>query len=164
MSYSISHLNKLGAKNLSLSPVFKRRLNDIISDSDYSKSELVKLIPISQSTLSNALAYGIIPSVKTLIKVADFFEISLNYLLGKTDDDSFEKSSLNVTFYNRFEQLCSEKGVTHYKVATDCLFDKSSISKWFRKNYIPELEIIELLCDYFNVIPDYLLGRCDYKN
>ncbi len=149
---------------MSLSTIFQKRFYDIINESDYKKTELVKLIPISQSTLSNALAYGIIPSVKTLIKIADFFDISINYLLGKTDEEEFEKSSSNISFHERFESLCSEKEVTHYKVAADCLFDKSSISKWFSKNFIPELEIIELLCDYFNVTPDYLLGRSDYKN
>ena len=149
---------------MSLSITFQKRLLEIINDSDFKKAELVKLIPISQSTLSNALSYGIIPSVKTLIRVADFFDISINYLLGKNIENDFIKSISGATFHQRFESLCTEKGVSHYKVATDCLFDKSNISKWFSKNFLPELEIIELLCDYFNVSPDYLLGRSDYKN
>ncbi len=149
---------------MSISLSFQKRFIYIIEDTDYKRSELVKLIPISQSTLSNALSYGIIPSTKTLIKIADFFNISINYLLGKTEQEEFEKASTKASFHHRFESLCSEKQVTHYKVAIDCLFDKSSISKWFSKNFIPELEIIELLCDYFNVSPDYLLGRTDDRN
>lgn len=149
---------------MSLSSIFQKRFKDIIEESDYKRTELVKLIPISQSTLSNALSYGIIPSVKTLIRVADFFNISISYLLGKTNEEDFEKSSTASTFHNRFESLCLEINVTHYKVATDCLFDKSSISKWFSKSFIPELEILELLCDYFKVSIDYLLGRTDYKD
>lgn len=149
---------------MSISLVFQKRFKTILEESDYSRSEVVKLIPISQSTLSNALTYGIIPSVKTLVKIADFFNIPINYLLGKTNEDEFYKSSSVTTFHQRFESLCAEKDVTHYKVAADCLFDKSSISKWFSKNFLPELEIIELLCDYFNVTPDYILGRTDYKN
>ena len=149
---------------MSLSTIFQKRFNDIINETDYKRAELSKLIPISQSSLSNALSYGIIPSVKTLIRVADFFDISINFLLGKTDEENFIKSSTVTTFHQRFESLCAEKEVTHYKVASDCLFDKSSISKWFSKNFIPELEILELLCDYFNVSLDYLLGRTDYKD
>ena len=149
---------------MSLSTIFQKRFNDIINETDYNRAELSKIIPISQSSLSNALSYGIIPSVKTLIRVADFFDISINFLLGKTDEEDFIKSSTKTTFHQRFESLCAEKEVTHYKVASDCLFDKSSISKWFSKNFIPELEILELLCDYFNVSLDYLLGRTDYKD
>jgi len=149
---------------LSISLSFQKRFKSLLEESDYSRSEIAKLIPLSQSTLSNALTYGIIPSTKTLIKIADFFDISINFLLGKTDTEDFYKSSSPASFLSRFESLCSEKEVTHYKVAADCLFDKSNISRWISKGFLPELEILELLCDYFNVSPDYLLGRTEDKD
>ena len=149
---------------MSISLSFQKRFNSLLEESEHSRSEIANLIPLSQSTLSNALTYGIIPSTKTLIKIADFFDISINFLLGKTDLEDFYKSSSPASFISRFESLCSEKEVTHYKVATDCLFDKSNISRWVTKGFLPELEILELLCDYFNVSIDYLLGRTDYKD
>ena len=149
---------------MSISLSFQKRFKSLLEESDYSRSEIAKLIPLSQSTLSNALTYGIIPSTKTLIKIADFFDISINFLLGKTDTEDFYKSSSPASFLSRFESLCSEKEVTHYKVAADCLFDKSNISRWISKGFLPELEILELLCDYFNVSPDYLLGRTEDKD
>lgn len=149
---------------MSISLSFQKRFKSLLEESDYSRSEVAKLIPLSQSTLSNALTYGIIPSTKTLIKIADFFDISINFLLGKTDIEDFYKSSSPASFLSRFESLCSEKEVTHYKVAADCLFDKSNISRWISKGFLPELEILELLCDYFNVSPDYLLGRTEDKD
>ena len=149
---------------MSISLLFQKRFNSLLKESYYSRSEIAKLIPLSQSTLSNALTYGIIPSTKTLIKIADFFDISISFLLGKTDVEDFYKSSSPTSFISRFESLCSEKEVTHYKVATDCLFDKSNISRWVSKGFLPELEILELLCDYFNVSPDYLLGRTEDKD
>ncbi len=149
---------------MSISLSFQKRFKSLLEDADYSRSEIAKLIPLSQSTLSNALTYGIIPSTKTLIKIADFFDISISFLLGKTDIEGFYKSSSPASFLSRFESLCSEKEVTHYKVAADCLFDKSNISRWISKGFLPELEILELLCDYFNVSPDYLLGRTEDKD
>lgn len=149
---------------MSISLSFQKRFKSLLEESDYSRSEIAKLIPLSQSTLSNALTYGIIPSTKTLIKIADFFDISINVLLGKTDIEDFYKSSSPASFLSRFESLCSEKEVTHYKVAADCLFDKSNISRWISKGFLPELEILELLCDYFNVSIDYLLGRTEDKD
>ena len=149
---------------MSISLSFQKRFKSLLEEYDYSRSEIAKLIPLSQSTLSNALTYGIIPSTKTLIKIADFFDISINFLLGKTDIEDFYKSSSPASFLSRFESLCSEKEVTHYKVAADCLFDKSNISRWISKGFLPELEILELLCDYFNVSPDYILGRTEDKD
>ena len=57
-----------------------------------------------------------------------------------------------------------KKSVTHYRVGADCGFDKSLISRWISKNYLPSLEIAELLADYFKVSLDYLFGRTDYRN
>ena len=149
---------------MSISLPFQKRFNSILESSDYSRTEIAKLVPLSQSTLSNALTYGIVPSTKTLIKIADFFEVSINLLLGKNDVNDFIKSAKCPTFQQRFEELCYEKNVTHYKVAGDCCFDKSNISRWMSKGFLPELEILELLCEYFNVSPDYILGRTDYRN
>ena len=149
---------------MSISQTFQKRFNLIVKETDYTRNELAKLIPLSQSTLSNALTYGIIPSTKKLIKIADFFDISITYLLGKNDIEEFYKSTVAVPFISRFESLCYEKGVTHYKVASDCFFDKSNISRWISKGFLPELEILELLGDYFNVSIDYLLGRTEDKD
>ena len=80
------------------------------------------------------------------------------------DNVDFIPNPTPASFQSRFEDLCLEKAVTHYKVANDCLFDKSNISRWFSKGFLPELEILELLCDYFNVSPDYLLGRTEDKD
>ena len=148
---------------MSISLSFQKRFNSILEESDYSRSEIAKLIPLSQSTLSNALTYGIIPSTKTLVKIADFFDISISFLLGKTDTEDFYKSSSPDSFLSRFENLCSEKEVTHYKVAADCLFDKSNISRWISKGFLPELEILELLCDYFNVSIDFLVNAKEFE-
>ena len=40
---------------------------------------------IGSSALSGALNYGIIPTPKTLIKIADYFNLSPNYLQGRSD-------------------------------------------------------------------------------
>ena len=149
---------------MSISLPFQKRFKSIISYGEHNRTDLIKLIPISNATLSNALLYGIVPSTKVLIRIANFYNVSLNYLLGKSDSNDFIESAKSADFKLRFEELCKEKDVTHYKVANDCAFDKSNISKWFSKGYLPELEIIELLCDYFNVSIDYLLCRTDYKN
>ncbi len=53
-------------------------------------------------SLSNALVYGIIPTTSTLVKMANYFKISMEYLLGRSDvNDYVELSTEN--FQTRFE-------------------------------------------------------------
>ena len=51
--------------------------------------------------LSNAYNFGIIPKPSTLMKMADYFNVSIDYLLGRSDNDTFSKSDNPVGFYAR---------------------------------------------------------------
>lgn len=148
---------------MTVSSSFQKRIRSLVDESEYSRTELREILKISSTSFTNALIYGVIPTPKTLIKIADHFEVTISYLLGKEETNNFIRSSCNKTFYDRLTELCNEKGISHYKVAQDCLFDKSLISRWFSKQYLPSLEILEILSDYFKVSADYLLGRTDFK-
>ena len=142
---------------------FQKRINELVAEADLKKADLAKAGNFDYRSLSNAIVYGITPTTPTLIKMADYFNVSIDYLLGRTDKNEFIGSS-NATFKDRFEKLCEEKGVTHYKVSQECFFDKSNISRWLAKGYLPTLEILDMITKYFNVSTDYILGRSDFKN
>ncbi|HBF86690.1 MAG TPA: hypothetical protein DDW54_03315 [Clostridiales bacterium] len=139
---------------------YKKRFLDLVDESDYSRTELSSILNLN---LTNSLIYGIIPRPKTLIKIADFFEVSIDYLLGNSDVNDFIPSVENKTFHERLSLLVAENSTSYYKVALKCGIDKSIIYRWLDKGFLPSYETLELLCDYFKVSPDYLLGRSDFK-
>lgn len=62
--------------------------------------------------------------------------------------------------YDKFCDLCSQKGVSPSKAAMDAGFSKSLISKWKSKQEIvPSSEVLQKIADYFGVSVDYLLGK-----
>ena len=65
---------------------FQHRLIELISDQECSNSDFAKLVGVSKDVISRAVLYGIIPSVRSLIKIADFLNISLEFLLAETDN------------------------------------------------------------------------------
>ncbi len=142
---------------------FQNRITDLVAESENKKSELPMQIGIDYRSLSNALNYGIVPKPRILIRIADYYNISIKFLLGKTEDEYFEKSKNPSNFKNRLNSLCAENKITYYKLGKVCHFDKSYISRWLNRNYLPSLEILEVLADYFMVSIDYLLGRSDEK-
>lgn len=149
-----------------ISKPFQQRFTKLINDYNYGQTltEIRQLMGISTASFSNALQYGVIPTPKTLIKIANFFQVSLSYLLGKSNSNDFSPALKPISFHERFAELCQENSVTNYKVSSACGFDSSIITRWFQKDYLPSLEILEVLCDYFKVSPDYLLGRTDFKD
>lgn len=71
-------------------------------------------------------------------------------------------------FYNRFIELCSEKGIKPSKVALENGFSKATVSSWKKlceegTNVKPTPEKLEKLAAYFNVSVDYLLGTSNIK-
>ena len=147
-----------------VSEAFKKRINYLADETYLTKTELRLKIGVSNSSFFSATAYGIIPTTKTLVKIADYFDVSINYLLGKTSEDDFIKSDdSDATFHERFVELCAEKKLSFYKVGHDCGIDDSLILHWLKQKFIPTIDTLEILSDYFGVSPDYLLGRSDFR-
>ena len=146
-----------------VSPIFQQRLLDLVIESQISRTKLPSLMGVSQDIMVRALNAGLIPSTKSLIKITDFFSVSIEYLLGFTDQDTFEKSELPSTFFERVNKLKTDKNVSYYEIAKKLGFAKSLFFAWEKYNYVPSLEITYLLSRYFNVSMDYLLGRTDDK-
>ena len=148
---------------MSISNVFQNRITELVEDCEVNRSELPKLIGVDYRSLSNALNYGIIPTPRILLRIADYFNVPIKYLLGTSDDKYFNKSKVKSDFKTRFDFLCKKNEATYYKVSKDLHFDQSYITHWINKNYLPSYEFLELICDYFDVSIDYLLGRTDDK-
>lgn len=147
-----------------ISKEFQERLTDLVEESGIKKSQLPDKMGVDYRSLSHALNYGIVPRTRIVTRMANYFDVSINYILGRSNDDYFKKATITSDFNTRFVALCKEKNVTYYKVGQDNNFDKSYVSKWLKKNYIPSLDILDLLSDYFEVSIDYLLGRTDDRN
>lgn len=59
-------------------------------------------------------------------------------------------------FFDRFENLCKQKGVSKQKACIDCGLSRTAWNKW-KAGAIPNGDAIQSLADYFGVTTDYLL-------
>lgn len=148
---------------MSISAEFQERLRDLVEETGLNKTKIAKEMGVDYRAFSGAYNYGILPKPAVLSKISDYFDIPIAYLLGQTDNDAYIPAKIRSTFHDRLRMLCTEQGITYYKLAKDCHFDKSCISKWYALDQIPSFEILELIADRFDVSFDYLLGRTDYK-
>lgn len=145
---------------------FQNRFKELLDESNYeNKTIAAEKIGITYVTFSKAYNYGIVPKVSILIQIADSFNVSIEYLLAHTDDDRFSRSNDPKTFQERLVQLKEQKELkSFYELAEKVHIHKSNISQWLLKNYLPEIDTLEILADFFDVSLDYLLGRTDDKN
>lgn len=68
---------------------------------------------------------------------------------------------LDMTIFERVQQLSRNQGKTLQKVATDLGFGENYL--YTLKKQKPKADNLEKIADYFNVSVDYLLGRKEAK-
>ena len=148
---------------MGISNEFKKRVKELTDEmAEINKTQRAKAIGIEPTTFSNVYNYGIIPKTPTLIKIADYFNVSIEYLMGLTDNDYFEKSKGGIVFWERLEELRKEKEIsTVYKLSQEILIHKNNIAQWYKIKCLPLIDDLLIIAKYFNVSVDYLLGRTD---
>lgn len=71
------------------------RIRDLREDKDMRQSDLSRETGIDQRTISNYETGKTVPDAYALVKPADFFDVSIDYLLGRaTIDISNEKKKI----------------------------------------------------------------------
>ncbi len=143
---------------------FCNRIKELIEENDCaSNKDFAKLVGVSFPVISKAVNFGIIPSTKMLIKIADSLDISLLYLLGNSSENDFIGSNSPSDFYNRVEELAKERNEKYGEIASKLTFSRTYFYAWKKTNTLPSVEYAKVIADYFNVSLDYLFGRSDYR-
>lgn len=62
------------------------KIRDLREDKDYKQNEIAKLLNCTQQTYSRYETGEIIIDINSLIKLADFYQTSIDYLVGLTDE------------------------------------------------------------------------------
>ena len=65
---------------------------------------------------------------------------------------------------DRIISLRNEKNMTQSQLAENLNISPSAIGMYEQGRRKPSYELLENICDYFNVDMDYLMGRSDIKN
>ena len=76
---------------LSKEVYFMEKLPELRKEINISQSTLAKELGIAQNTLSQYESGKREPDNETLIKLADFFNVSIDYLLGKSEFKNFDE-------------------------------------------------------------------------
>jgi len=73
-----------------------QHIRDIREDNDLSQKDIAKHLNVKQSTYSRYETSDINIPTDILIKLADFYNTSVDYLIGRTDEKNpYSKSKIN---------------------------------------------------------------------
>ena len=69
---------------------YYKRIRDLREDKDLTQAQMGKILSCSQRVYSNYERGDIDIPTSTLIKIADFHKVSVDYLLNRTDDPNIQ--------------------------------------------------------------------------
>lgn len=91
---------------------FAWRLKFLREQKDLSLSKLAEDINTTKSALSRYENGKMEPGLKVMIKLSEYFNVSLDWLAGNGEDDDYDKSCINIKHYEDIVNKCIKKDIS----------------------------------------------------
>ena len=88
--------------------MFHNALNALIEEKGITPYRVAKDLGIHQGTMGKYAKGNNVPEAKNLTKIAEYFNVSVDYLLGKTDKNIELTEGVEYAFFEGYKQLDDE--------------------------------------------------------
>lgn len=137
---------------------FQERLQELLVEYNLSRLQLSKNIGISFETINGYFNKNFYPEISVAVKLANYFNCSIDYLLGLTDEiNSADNNEL--TFVETLKKLIKEKNTSIEKLMRALNMSENNYYRWQRGTTKPAMNSLIALAKYFDVSVDYLIGK-----
>lgn len=134
-------------------------LKDLMAEAEIKVSALAQITGIDSSTILTLLRGDGLPYVDTLVKLADYFKCSTDYLLGLTDQLSEEEFKQRPSFSEQLTFLLNHYKISKYKLEKQTGLSEKTVNRWHNGKTEPSVDSLIRLSKYFDCSVDFILGR-----
>lgn len=138
---------------------FAENLAELMAERNLNAPALAKILKMDRSNVTRYLHGLRLPVFHGFIAIAEFFNVSADVLLGRTDYSSETEFLPVLPFGERLRQVMNETKTTQYRIERDLNISGSSMYNWLFNKTVPTVESLVRLAEYMDVSVDYLLGR-----
>lgn len=135
-------------------------LKELMIERNVDIKELSEKTSIHLSSLYFYFKNDTIPDVECAKKLSEYFNCSINYLLGLTETDNVSRKITDKAFIENYRFLLKLNNTNNYKVCKDLNINRNSIYNW-EKGKEPKMYNLIMLAKYFNTSVDFLIGRAE---
>ena len=136
---------------------FGEILTGLMFDKNISSQQLATDLLVSARTVNRWRANESGITLSLLIKLCEYFNCSLDYLVGKTERDIRPNKFEVGNFGAQVRKVMKSKGISSYVLRKDTQFSSSRFNDW-DKGADPKLNTLLELANYFNCSLDELVG------
>ena len=134
------------------------RLTELMSEKGVSNSELATVLGVTPCSVGRWKRGAKNMRFPQFIMIADYFNCSLDFLVGRSETylDFVPKEC--PPFYEHFCKLISERGISKNKINTETSVKSSHLVDW-KNGAKPQIHSLVELAEYLDISIDFLVGR-----
>lgn len=132
------------------------RIKQLLCKKGISDRQMMADAGVKRGVLDN-MKNGSMPSADKLSLIADYLQVSIDYLLGRDAEDDTEENAEGSMFWERFYAACKERGTSPTAVCLEIGLSNATATGW-RHGTQPRADVLAKLARYLSVSVDYLLG------
>ena len=137
---------------------FVENLDLLLFDHQMNIPQLSAVLGLNEATFYKFFRKTRQPALETLIKIADYFGCSVEFLLGR-EPERKEQFAPCPPFPERLETLVGRTELSKRRFCAEAGITRSAFYAWQSGQSLPSLEYVVKLADYFGCSVDYVLGR-----
>lgn len=134
---------------------------------DLHQQDIADILNVKRSTYSKWENLTNDMDLETANQLANYYHVSLDYLLGISNHKLEISSSLSINwdlFSQRLKMLRKEKSLTQQTLSDKVGFPQTTYSQYEKGTRKPTTLKILTFANYFHVSFDYLVGRTNEKD
>ncbi|MGC7871330.1 helix-turn-helix domain-containing protein [Desulfosporosinus sp. SYSU MS00001] len=135
--------------------VLGKRLLYLRNKLELTQEELAKILCMSRSTYAQYEVDRRKPDYDTLQRIADYFKVSTDFLLGRTEHSVLEENN----FPSRLKMIRELNGISLNQLAENLNISPTDISQFETGEKYPNPSTLNILAESLNCSVDFLLGR-----
>lgn len=138
---------------------FSERLAELISERDLNEKAFAENSGVCASCVSFYLQEKSMPTVESLVKIADYCNCSTDFLLGREEENKSDKFKVCPPFCEQILFLKKHFNCSAYQIYHNTDIAKSCYYDWLSGSRQPNLDNIIRLAEHFDCSIDFILGR-----
>ena len=138
---------------------FSERLSGLIFEHNLNRKTLAKNTGISATCITHYLQDKRFPTIKSLICIADYFNCSTDFLLGREEQNTTLIFKQCPPFSEQIAIIAKHFCKSYYAFYRELNIPESTLFEWKNGSSQPTLESILKIADHFDCRVDFILGR-----
>ena len=138
---------------------FVERLEWLMFERGFNKKMLAAQTHINATCISHYFLGKHVPTIESLVKLADFFECSTDFLLGREEEGRKLTFKQCPPFSERIAYLKKRSGGSAQSFYQGLGISKTCYYGWINGTRKPTLDNIIYIADKLELRVDYILGR-----